>query len=84
MRWTTELPSAAGVYWHRVTSAAHSHPVKIYNVGSRFYVWAIEEDGRADITVRLEDCSGEWAGPMAPPAEPGSADAAITRTEVLS
>lgn len=68
MRWTNERPKHAGVYWHRATPAASSHPVKIYSVGTLFYVWPIEEDGRADITVRLDDCSGEWAGPMGPPA----------------
>ena len=67
MSWTTERPKLIGVYWHRATPAAQSHPVKIYNVGTHFYVWPIEEDGRANITVRLEDCSGEWAGPMMPP-----------------
>ena len=67
MSWTTEKPKSIGVYWHRATPAAQSHPVKIYNVGTHFFVWPIEEDGRANITVRLEDCSGEWAGPMMPP-----------------
>ena len=66
-RWTNERPTLAGVYWHRATPAALSHPVKIYSVGALFYVWPIEDDGRADITVRLDDCSGEWAGPMTPP-----------------
>jgi hypothetical protein len=67
MMWTTERPTRGGVYWHRATPASQSHPVKIYNVGSFFYVWPIEEDGRAEIRVRLDDCSGEWAGPMVPP-----------------
>jgi hypothetical protein len=67
MSWTTERPKSVGVYWHRATPASLSHPVKIYSVGSLFYVWPIEEDRRADVTVRLDDCSGEWAGPMLPP-----------------
>jgi hypothetical protein len=67
MTWTTEKPNLVGVYWHRATPAAHSHPVKIYNVGTIFYVWPVEDDARANVTVQLEDCSGEWAGPMEPP-----------------
>ena len=69
MSWTTERPKSVGVYWHRATPASLSHPVKIYSVGSLFYVWPIEEDRRADVTVRLDDCSGEWAGPMLPPCQ---------------
>lgn len=68
MTWTNERPKFVGVYWHRATPRSHSHPVKVYRVGGSFYVWPIEEDARADITVRLEDCSGEWSGPMMPPA----------------
>ena len=67
MRWTNERPKMPGVYWHRATPAALSHAVKIYSVGTLFYVWSIEEDGRADIAIQLDDCSGEWAGPMMPP-----------------
>ena len=67
MSWTTERPKLVGVYWHRATPASLSHPVKIYSVGTLFYVWPIEEDARAGITVRLDVCSGEWAGPMVPP-----------------
>jgi hypothetical protein len=67
MTWTTERPTSGGVYWHRATPASQCHPVKVFNVGSFFYVWPIEEDGRVDIRVRLDDCSGEWAGPMVPP-----------------
>src|SRR5689334_23443238 len=55
--WSSDVCSSD---LHRATPAAHSHPVKIYNVGIIFYVWPIEDDARANVTVQLEDCSGEW------------------------
>jgi hypothetical protein len=61
MSWTIEKPKLIVVYWHRATPTALSHPAKIYSVGANLYVWPIEEDDRANVSVRLEDCSGEWA-----------------------
>jgi hypothetical protein len=57
--------------WRVLAPSFASNPLpsgEDLSVGGMFYVWAIEEDGRANITVRLQDCSGEWAGPMEPPS----------------
>jgi len=67
MTWTNEKPTQVGWYWFRKDRDSRAHPVKIYNAGVVFYLWPMDHYARAHVTVRLEDCSGEFAGPMEPP-----------------
>jgi hypothetical protein len=67
MNWTTEKPTQVGEYWFRKDGDSHPHPVKIYNAGVVFYVSPLDDYAKASLSVRLEDCSGEFAGPMEPP-----------------
>ncbi len=67
MTWTNEKPKQVGWYWFRKDRDSRAHPVKIYNAGVVFYLWPMDDYARAHVTVRLEDCSSEFAGPMDPP-----------------
>ena len=66
MYWTPLRPQAAGWYWYRGTlSFDQPIVVHIYDVARLFYAgpWP------TGITLRLEDCDGEWAGPIEVPLE---------------
>jgi hypothetical protein len=67
MTWTTNKPTKVGWYWYRKDPHSHAHPVKIYDAGIVLYLWPLDDYAKAHITVKLDDCSGEFAGPMEPP-----------------
>jgi hypothetical protein len=68
MNWTTEKPNLVGVYWFRKDRDSPAHPVKIYNAGVVLYLWPLGDYAKANLTVRPEDCSGEFARPIVPPS----------------
>jgi len=65
MTWTTEKPTRTGWYWYRPTPDAEPYPVKIFDA-NLLYVWPINDKvtEKENVTLRLADCSGEWAGPL--------------------
>jgi hypothetical protein len=76
MTWTPDKPQTPGWYWYRATPDSHPHPAKVFNANAIFYVWPVNDHGsrQDNVTLRLSDCSGEFAGPLGPPGtEIGSA-----------
>jgi hypothetical protein len=67
MNWTSNKPTQVGWYWFRKDRDGRAHPVKIYNAGVVYYLWPLDDYANANLTVRLDDCSGEFSGPMEPP-----------------
>jgi len=67
MTWTTDKPNQLGWFWYRKDPNSHVRLVKISDAGVVLYLRSLDESGHVDLTVRLEDCSGEWTGPIVPP-----------------
>src|SRR5262245_40646023 len=84
MIWTTDKPKRTGWYWYRSSPDAEPHPVKIFDA-NLLYVWPINDKviEKENVTVRLADCSGEWAGPLFPEVvmEPDEEKIATERLE---
>ena len=68
MTWTTDKPKQVGWFWYRKDYDSHVHLVKISNAGDVLYIRSLDDSAHANLTVRLDDCSGEWAGPLELPA----------------
>ena len=68
MIWTTNKPTKSGWYWHRPTPETPPYPVKIFNANHIVYVWPVNDHGSREdnVTMRLSDCTGEFAGPLEP------------------
>ena len=67
MTWTTDKLNQVGWFWYRKDHNSHVRLVKISDAGVVLYLRSLDESGHVDVTVRPEDCSGEWAGPIVPP-----------------
>src|SRR5215831_7172331 len=84
MIWTSDKPKQTGWYWYRPTPDAEPHPVKVFDA-NLLYVSPLNDKvtGKENVTVRLADCSGEWAGPLVPEVvmEPDEEKAATERLE---
>jgi hypothetical protein len=65
MIWSIEKPTRTGWYWYRATPNAKPYPVKIFDA-NLLYVWPINDrvTEKENVTVRLSECSGEFAGPL--------------------
>ena len=63
MNWTTERPTKMGWYWHS-THMGLPYPVKVFLIGNLRYVWLLDEKVSTPTAKRLEEYSGEWAGPL--------------------
>jgi hypothetical protein len=63
--WTTNKPTRPGWYWYRPTSNVAGYPVKVFDA-KILYVWPINDrvTEKKNVTMRLSDCSGEFAGPL--------------------
>ena len=73
MTWTTDKPKRTGWYWYRATPDAEPHPVKIF-YANVLYLWPLNDrlTEKENVTVRLSDCSGEFAGPIESPLTAGN------------
>ena len=69
-QWNTEKPTRSGWYWFRPTPNASPYPVKIFDANEVTYIWPVNDRAtrQENVTIRLADCDGEFAGPMEPPA----------------
>ncbi len=70
MTWTAEKPTHPGWYWYRAAPNAPPYPVKVFDANQIVYVWPVNDHATKEenVTVRLSDTGGEFAGPMEPPA----------------
>ena len=64
--WTTKKPIKQGWYWYRETSTSPAHPVKIFGP-KLFYAWPMDDRPRENEMKDIDDCHGEFAGPLDPP-----------------
>jgi hypothetical protein len=78
MSWTLHKPIKAGWYWYREPGVNMDKPcpVWVYEVlhnragaqGKIIYAQMMAQHEPQPIGKRLDECKGEWAGPISPPA----------------
>jgi len=70
MTWTTEKPTKLGWYWWR-RNELPDEMVNVLNYKGGFIVRAYHsnpyENTDTKFELYLDQCSGQWAGPLEPP-----------------
>jgi hypothetical protein len=63
-QWTSEKPTKSGFYYYRQSNDEDPIVLKVELLDDRKVVW-LPGDNAAE---PLEQCHGDWAGPIEPPA----------------
>lgn len=75
IEWTRELPKEVGWYWYRgdhYSSRGELRAVEIVagsEPGDELRIWVPRMDFDDPLSLFVEDCDGEWCGPIATPVE---------------
>lgn len=55
---------AIGWHWYCDTTTSQLRPVKVFDVAGLKYAWPMGTDPEHPLTVRVEQCTGEFVGPL--------------------
>jgi hypothetical protein len=62
--WTTQKPTAPGLYWYRRSRDSRAHVVEVELDGSTL---TVDDKNTAHCRGSVVTIEGEWAGPLLPP-----------------